>query len=145
MPFFLFLLLYFLCIKKKGATFLTKMFGWVWFRLRPGGMNQKDCGPRTVCPRIKSNSQLNKIIEGNNTQGTNKEYRLNSLEKNTTTTVQCKCPCTVRIRIPKLVKNKYKQLGFRSKWCDPCSIMYGFFFSCLNVFPLRFIDDTFQL
>lgn len=104
------------------------MFGWVWFRLRPGGMNQKDCGPRTVCPRIKSNSQLNKIIEGNNTQGTNKEYRLNSLEKNTTTTVQCKCPCTVRIRIPKLVKNKYKQLGFRSKWCDPCSIMYGFFF-----------------
>lgn len=82
--------------------------------------DNKDCGPRTVCPRIKSNSQT---TEGNNTRNRlgslGKLYNANAREK------------------PKQLFVVFLQVGdgFRSKWCDPCAI---FLVKCFSFFNFNF-------
>lgn len=111
-------------------------FGWVWFRLRPEGWTKRIVDR---VPYVRASSQIVNLTKLSR-EITHKEPTRNIDSTASKRTQQQLYNANVRVLYVYVYLSSWKtskQLGFRSKWCDPCSIMYGFFFSCLNVFSTQ--------
>jgi hypothetical protein len=143
--FYFFFFIFFLTKNSICTVYSWKQtFGWVWFRPRLEGWTKRIVDR---VPYVRASSQIVNLTKLSR-EITHKEPTRNIDSTASKRTQQQLYNANVRVLYVYVYLSSWKtskQLGFRSKWCDPCSIMYGFFFSCLNVFPLRFIDETFQL